>query len=109
MFDLAIRDDGAEFAWIESSGFDQTTGRSSVALVVASADGGNQRRVELGEASYQMSLHWKGNDRLVIDISQVGAVGTQRYSEAPARLSIVATVGADGIDVRLLPLGGHAR
>ena len=109
LFELAIRDDGAEFAWIESSGFDQTTARSSVVLVVASADGTNRRQVDLGDASYQMSLHWKANNRLIIDISQVGAIGIQRYNEAPARHSIVATVSPDGIDLHLLSLGGHAR
>ena len=46
-------------------------------------------------------------NRLIIDISQVGAIGVQRY-EPPARLSIVATVTADGIDLRLLPLSGRA-
>jgi hypothetical protein len=109
LFELAIRDDGAEFAWIESSGFDQTTARSSVVLVVASADGTNRRQVDLGDAAYQMSLHWKSDNRLIIDISQVGAIGIQRYNEAPARLSIVATVSRDRIDLHLLSLGGHAR
>jgi hypothetical protein len=109
LYDLVIRDDGAEFAWLESTGFNQTTASTSVALVVGAADGTNRRRVELGDASYAMSLHWKGVDRLVIDVSQVGAVGIQRYNEAPARLSLVATVRSDGIDLRLLPHEGHAR
>jgi hypothetical protein len=108
MFDLAIREDGTELAWIEGNGVDPHTGRPSVALVVASADGTMRRRVELGAEAFHMSVRWKGTDRLIIQVSHVGAVGVQRYREPPARLSIVATVTAGDIDLRLLPLRGHA-
>jgi hypothetical protein len=108
MFDLAIREDGTELAWIEGSGVDPVTGRPSVALVVAAADGTKRRQVELGTEAFQMSVRWKRTNRLIIDISQVGAVGVQRYNEPPARLSIVAFVNADGVELGLLPLRGHA-